>query len=186
MAIEHNEAKDDATHSGVKVMGRGCFVLIGLIIVWLIVVVWKEKPKTDPQKERVRAAQAEAIDSGQPVVVSLSKEEIDKLPTLKGEAELLGVKSPMTVSETELRASATKIVPLPSLPEPLPAGSVQVQILVSEQGEVVNTKILNGNADSVLGKAAMETAKQWHFKPFSQSGMTVKAIGELTLSYTNK
>ncbi len=175
----------EATQTGAKVMGGGCALIVCLVIVLFFVFEWEKTPKADLQGERVKEAQAMPLRSGQSVSVSLSKEEIDSLPALEVEG-LLRANSPIAVSETELRKNATKVVPLPGLPEPLPKGSVQVQIIVSKQGNILEAKIINGDADSLLGKVAMETARQWQFKPFNHLGATVKVIGELTLGYASQ
>lgn len=174
-----------ATQTGAKVTGIGCSVIICVVMGMFFVFEWKNTPKFDPQREREREAQMEAIRSGQSVTVSLSKEDMESFPPLEG-VELLKPKSPIAVSEDELRKNVTKIVPLSGIPQPLPQGSVQVQIIVSEQGNVLEAKIVNGDAESLLGRAAMESARQWQFKPFNRSGLPVKVIGELTLGYANQ
>ncbi|MBS1790610.1 MAG: TonB family protein [Acidobacteria bacterium] len=182
--MEQNQ-EYNATQTGAKVTGIGCSAIVCLVIGLFFVFEWKHTPAVDQERERVRAAQTEALRSGQSVSVSLSKEEIDSLPALEGE-ELLMANSPIVASETELRKNAIKIVPLAGLPEPLPQGSVQVQIIVSEQGNVFDAKVISGDAESLLGKAAMESARQWQFKPFTHLGATVKVVGKLTFGYTSK
>ncbi len=174
-----------ATQTGAKVTGIGCSVIVCLVLVMYFVFEWKNTPGIDLRRKREREAQIEAVRSGKSGVVSLTKEEIDSLPPLDVTG-LQRANSPMAVSEDELRKNAIRILLLPDLPKPRPKGTVQVQLIISKQGNVLETKIVNGDADSLLGKAAMETAGQWQFKPFIHSGATVQVVGSLTFGYTSK
>jgi len=60
-------------------------------------------------------------------------------------------------------------------------GMVQVQIEISETGEVTDVTLLSGNP--LLREAAMRAAKQWLFKPTELNGRPVRAIGLITFNF---
>src|SRR5262249_57801293 len=49
------------------------------------------------------------------------------------------------------------------------SGAVQVQILISETGEVIDATVIAGHP--VLRDAALQAARQWVFKPTELSGV---------------
>src|SRR5262249_6228271 len=60
-------------------------------------------------------------------------------------------------------------------------GMVQVQIAISETGEVTDVTLLSGHP--FLCDAAMRAAKQWLFKPTELNGRPVRAIGLITFNF---
>ncbi len=62
------------------------------------------------------------------------------------------------------------------------SGSVQVQILISETGEVIDTTVISGHP--LLRDAALQAARQWVFKPTELSGVAVKVQGILTFNFS--
>lgn len=60
-------------------------------------------------------------------------------------------------------------------------GMVQVQIGISETGEVDDVILLSGNP--LLRDAALRAAKQWLFKPTELNGRPVRAIGLITFNF---
>jgi len=60
-------------------------------------------------------------------------------------------------------------------------GMVQVQIAISETGEVTDVTLLSGHP--FLREAAMRAAKQWLFKPTELNGRPVRAIGLITFNF---
>jgi periplasmic protein TonB len=60
-------------------------------------------------------------------------------------------------------------------------GSVQVQISISEAGEVTDVTLLSGHP--LLRDAAMRAAKQWLFIPTELNGRPVRAIGVITFNF---
>jgi len=60
-------------------------------------------------------------------------------------------------------------------------GSVLVQVLISEEGQVISAEIREGPEE--LREAALEAAKQWTFKPTIFEGRTVKVQGILTFNF---
>jgi TonB family protein len=91
----------------------------------------------------------------------------------------------ITVSGGVLQGSAIKRVqpPYPPLAKAAKAsGAVQVQILVSETGEVMEANVISGHP--LLRDAAVQAASQWQFKPTELSGRAVKVQGILTFNFT--
>jgi len=62
------------------------------------------------------------------------------------------------------------------------AGKVEVQVTISEQGEVIEAIAISGHP--LLRDASVEAAKQWVFKPTELSGAPVKVQGILTFNFT--
>ena len=58
---------------------------------------------------------------------------------------------------------------------------VQVQIGISETGEVTEVTLLSGHP--LLRDAALRAAKQWLFKPTELNGRPVRAIGLITFNF---
>ncbi len=61
-------------------------------------------------------------------------------------------------------------------------GAVQVQITVSEKGDVIDASVVNGHP--LLRDAALGAARQWQFKPTELQGNPVKVQGVLTFNFT--
>lgn len=62
------------------------------------------------------------------------------------------------------------------------AGTVQVQITISEEGKVIDAVAISGHP--LLRDAALEAARQWEFKPIELSGKPVKVQSTLTFNFT--
>ncbi len=60
-------------------------------------------------------------------------------------------------------------------------GAVQVQVTVSESGEVIGARVINGHP--MFNDAALQAAKQWRFKPTEISGAPVKTQGVITFNF---
>src|SRR5262249_127669 len=60
-------------------------------------------------------------------------------------------------------------------------GAVQIQVTISESGEVMNAQAISGHP--MLREAALQAAKQWRFKPTEMSGSPVKTQGVLTFNF---
>ncbi len=89
------------------------------------------------------------------------------------------------VSEGVLQGSAIKKVrPVyPEIARRIRAGGpVQVQVMISEDGRVIEAFILNGHPS--LRGAALEAARQWIFEPTTLSKVPVKVQGVLTFNFT--
>jgi TonB family protein len=89
------------------------------------------------------------------------------------------------VSGGVLQGSAIKRVqpPYPPIAKAARAsGAVQVQILISETGEVIDAIVIAGHP--LLRDAALQAARQWVFKPTELSGVAVKVQGILTFNFS--
>jgi len=60
-------------------------------------------------------------------------------------------------------------------------GMVQVQIGISETGQVTDVTLLSGHP--FLRDAALQAAKQWLFRPTELNGRPVRAIGLITFNF---
>jgi TonB family protein len=91
----------------------------------------------------------------------------------------------MKVSNSVLEGSAIKKV-APAYPPIAKAaraqGAVQVNVTVDENGNVTSAEAVSGHP--LLRDAAIESAKQWQFKPTSLGGDAVKVQGLLTFNFT--
>jgi TonB family protein len=74
----------------------------------------------------------------------------------------------------------------PSRPAGAAAGTVVVEVIVDEEGNVESARVTSGQPfgvatsnDPLLIGAALEAARQWRFKPEKAAGSPVKVIGEL-------
>lgn len=91
----------------------------------------------------------------------------------------------ISVSGGVLQGSAIRKVqpPYPPIAKAAKAsGAIQVQILVSETGEVIEANAISGHP--LLRDAALQAARQWQFKPTELSGRPVKVQGILTFNFT--
>lgn len=61
-------------------------------------------------------------------------------------------------------------------------GEVQVEIVISEDGNVTSAKVLGGHA--LLQQAALSAARQWKFRPTLLNNTPVKVQGVLTFRFT--
>jgi TonB family protein len=109
------------------------------------------------------------------------------LPTVVAPSASANAEPPkkITVSGGVLQGSAIRKVqpPYPPIAKAARAsGPVEVQVLISETGEVIEATVINGHP--LLRDAALQAARQWQFKPIELSGKPVKAQGILTFNFT--
>ena len=62
------------------------------------------------------------------------------------------------------------------------AGSVQVQVTISEEGHVIEATTISGHP--LLRNAALDAARKWVFKPTMLNGIPVKVQSTLTFVFT--
>lgn len=62
------------------------------------------------------------------------------------------------------------------------SGPVQIQVMISEEGQVIEAAVLNGHP--LLRQAALDAARQWLFHPTLLSNVPVKVQGVLTFNFT--
>jgi TonB family protein len=90
----------------------------------------------------------------------------------------------ISVSGGVLQGKAIKKVqpPYPPIAKAARAsGAVQVQITVSETGEVIEAGVISGHP--LLRDAALQAARQWLFQPTEVGGAPVKVQGILTFNF---
>ena len=63
-------------------------------------------------------------------------------------------------------------------------GEVRIQVIVSEEGKVIEAAIIDGHP--LLRDAALHAARQWEFLPKKISGNPVKVVGVVTFHFTLK
>jgi len=61
-------------------------------------------------------------------------------------------------------------------------GAVVLEALISKNGSIQEIQVLSGPA--ILSEAAREAVKQWHFKPYYQSGRPVETEARITVNFT--
>lgn len=91
----------------------------------------------------------------------------------------------LTVSGGVLQGKAIKKVSPPYPPvarAARAAGKVEVQVTISEQGEVIEAVVVSGHP--LLRDAAVNAAKQWVFMPIELSGEPVKVQSILSFNFT--
>jgi len=91
----------------------------------------------------------------------------------------------LNVSGGVLQGNAIKKVqpPYPPIAKAARAsGPVQVQVTISETGEVIEASVINGHP--LLRDAALQAARQWLFAPTELSGVPVKVQGILNFNFT--
>jgi protein TonB len=62
------------------------------------------------------------------------------------------------------------------------AGSVQVQVMISEDGRVIEATSISGHP--LLRSAAVDAARKWVFKPTMLNGIPVKVQSTLTFVFS--
>jgi periplasmic protein TonB len=61
-------------------------------------------------------------------------------------------------------------------------GSVILQALIGREGSIQDLRVLSGPA--ILSTAAMDAVRQWHFRPYYQSGQPVETEARITVNFT--
>ncbi len=93
--------------------------------------------------------------------------------------------TPLRQSGGVLQGNAIK-KPAPIYPQIARAagvsGPVQVRVLISEDGRVIEAEVVNGH--QLLHDAALQAARQWVFRPTELSGVPMKVEGILTFNFT--
>jgi periplasmic protein TonB len=92
-------------------------------------------------------------------------------------------------TRVHLSPSATQTLSRPVEPNyPLLAremkiqGAVVLDVLIGREGIIQHLRVLSGPA--ILSAAAQEAVKQWHFRPYLQSGQPVETEARITVNFT--
>jgi protein TonB len=91
---------------------------------------------------------------------------------------------PKKVTRAEaLSAVATKVQPeYPPVARQLRLqGTVELQVLVAESGEVTKVNIVSGNA-MFTGPSA-QAVKRWKFRPFVENGKPIQVLAPVTIDF---
>jgi len=106
------------------------------------------------------------------------------LTTVHPQAFCLSKATQVSRPGAALEGSATKKVQ-PSYPPLAKAarveGSVEVEVTIDEEGNVIAARALSGHP--LLKDAALAAARQWKFTPSTQNGRSVKVISTLTFTF---
>jgi TonB family protein len=60
-------------------------------------------------------------------------------------------------------------------------GAVQIEAIISKDGNVINPKVLSGNP--LLAQAALEAVRQWRYKPYTLDGVPVEIQTQITVNF---
>jgi len=63
-------------------------------------------------------------------------------------------------------------------------GEVQVRVVISEEGRVIEAKAINGNP--LLRRAAVDAARKWAFNPTTLNGKAMRVEGTLTFVFASR
>jgi protein TonB len=70
--------------------------------------------------------------------------------------------------------------PAQALPQKL-EGPVTLQVRVAKDGSVQDVKLMKGYI--LLGRAAVDAVRQWHFKPYAPNGKAIDFQTSVTLNF---
>lgn len=92
--------------------------------------------------------------------------------------------APKRITRAEaMSAVTTKVQPdYPAIGRQLKMqGSVQLDVTVSEAGEVTKVDVVSGNP--VLTAAAVQAVKRWKFKPFQDNGKAIRVVAPILVDF---
>jgi TonB family protein len=99
-----------------------------------------------------------------------------------------GVGAPSARAHVQLSPGSAQVVSRVDPSYPLLAkqmkvqGAVILEALIGKTGSIQDIQVLSGPA--ILSEAAREAVKQWHFKPYYQSGRPVETEARITVNFT--
>lgn len=99
-------------------------------------------------------------------------------------AGVLPCAAEMRVAQPEAMRAVVKKVPPdynPVARQMRVQGDVEVEARVSDAGEVVDVKVLSGNA--LLTAAVIKAVRDWRFTPFQENGKPSQAVATLRFSF---
>jgi TonB family protein len=135
------------------------------------------KPAGDPAQATAGGAGTEA--AGQPPAVEAAVSMPEAVPVKEGElVELSSVTEP-----PKLIKSVDPVYP-PSAQRQGVGGSITVNALIDENGNVIETGILKGiQDDKGLGRAAQNAVRKWKFQPARKNGVAVKVWKSFIIAF---
>jgi protein TonB len=108
------------------------------------------------------------------------------LPSTQGQGSASGASNAR--AQVQLSPSSAQVISRVDPSYPLLAkqmkvqGAVILEALISKNGSIQDIQVLSGPA--ILSEAAREAVKQWHFKPYYQSGRPVETEARITVNFT--
>jgi TonB family protein len=99
-----------------------------------------------------------------------------------------GSRAPNATAQVQLSPGSAQVVSRVNPSYPLLAkqmkvqGAVVLEALIGKTGSIQDIQVLSGPA--ILSAAAREAVKQWHFKPYYQSGRAVETQARITVNFT--
>lgn len=99
-------------------------------------------------------------------------------------AVALGQETPKKVTRAEaISALASKVQPdYPALARQLRVqGAVELEVLVTETGEVAKVDIVSGNP--LLTAPSVQAVRRWKFKPFMEDGKAIRVLAPIGLEF---
>ena len=117
---------------------------------------------------KVEMQPAPALDAGQAAAV---------IPDSNSDAQV------SLSANTTARVSRTVEPSYPLLAKQMKVqGAVVLQALIDKTGSIEELQVVSG--PTILAAAAREAVKQWHFKPYYQSGQAVETEARITVNFT--
>ena len=147
-----------------------------------VAVLAQDKPPSASQPAPSATEQVTPPSSGAPPTTQ--PQDVSKPPSTSVESQ------PTTTQSTLPDSKSLKPVKVVKASYPAAAeadglqGEVVVKLVVSETGDVDQTEIVSGNP--VLGRAAMDAARQWKFEPFIRNGKPEKVTTNVPFDFAFK
>ena len=139
------------------------------------------KPKPGPLPSRVPDDYLLSLSAN----ISAVAEDLGQPPPPPPEQSLPSTSlEPAIVSESELQGRAvTKVKPVypPNAKKMHATGPVEVEVIISEEGLVLDAKAISGHI--ALRSAAVDAARKWVFKPANLNGALVRMKSVLTFVF---
>lgn len=170
-----------------------------------------EKKKENPKPKKVVKKISKKIISNEKVDFPLTPVKTDdKQTNTLSENDFDAVKNQNTTNETDMgdgygtgnakkgkspsakNGQLSDLIILHRVPPKYPPrakerrieGWVQLEITVTESGEVSAVKVIQSNPENVFDTAALQAVKQWKFKPALKAGQAVMRVATLKVLFS--
>lgn len=138
----------------------------------------KPKPQPKPQPTKVPVAQSSPVTEAKTESVA----EVSKAAASAPSMSLPMEQKPLVRAEADYLNN-----PKPSYPRLSKRmgeqGEVRLRVLVSVDGRVASVQLSRSSGFERLDEAAMESVKQWRFKPATQGGETLETWVEVPVKF---
>jgi TonB family protein len=138
--------------------------------------------------EVVAGNQHRAVSPGDSSVKLEMQTSTADVPAQSAQSQGSGPGAPNATAQVQLSPGGAQVVSRVDPSYPLLAkqmkvqGAVILEALISKTGSIQDIQVLSGPA--ILSEAAREAVKQWHFKPYYQSGQPVETEARITVNFT--